>query len=156
MEELGARGHEIEVITALPWYRDHRIEPGFEGKLARREDTPWGRIVRVHPFPTSDKSNLLRRAAAFGGFSVLAGAVGMRGGPVDGVLAMSPPLTLGVDGWAIAKVRGGRYVFNIQDVYPDVAVELGMLTNRAVIGSLTRWSGSATTAPMPSRSYRTI
>jgi colanic acid biosynthesis glycosyl transferase WcaI len=133
VEELAHRGHEIEVITALPWYRDHKIEPGFEGKLTRREDTPWGRIVRVHPFPTSDKRDLLRRAAAFGGFSVLAGAVGMRGEKVDGVLALSPPLTLGVDGWAIAKARGGSFVFNIQDVYPDVAVELGMLTNRSVI-----------------------
>ena len=133
VEELAHRGHEIEVITALPWYRDHKIEPGFEGKLTRLEDTPWGRIVRVHPFPTSDKRDLLRRAAAFGGFSVLAGAVGMRGETVDGVLALSPPLTLGVDGWAIAKARGGRFVFNIQDVYPDVAVELGVLTNRSVI-----------------------
>jgi colanic acid biosynthesis glycosyl transferase WcaI len=133
VEELGKRGHEIDVITALPWYQDHRIEPGYEGRLTRREDTPWGRIVRVHPFPTSDKRDLLRRAAAFGGFSLLSGAVGMRGGKVDGVLAMSPPLTLGLVGWAIAKARGGSYVFNIQDVYPDVAVELGMLTNRSVI-----------------------
>jgi colanic acid biosynthesis glycosyl transferase WcaI len=121
------------VITALPWYREHRIEPGYTGKLTRREDTPWGRIIRVHPFPTSDKRDILRRAAAYGGFSLLAGAVGSRGGKVDGVLAMSPPLTLGVDGWAIAKARGGSFVFNIQDVYPDVAVELGVLTNRSVI-----------------------
>jgi len=133
VEELALRGHEIEVITALPWYREHRIEPGYTGKLTRREDTPWGRIIRVHPFPTSDKRDILRRAAAYGGFSMLAGAVGLRGGKVDAVLAMSPPLTLGVDGWAIAKARGGSFVFNIQDVYPDVAVELGVLTNRSVI-----------------------
>ena len=133
VEELAHRDHEIEVITALPWYRDHKIEPGYEGKLTRREDTPWGRVVRVHPFPTSDKRDILRRAAAFGGFSVLAGAVGVRGPKVDGVLALSPPLTLGIDGWAIAKARGGSFVFNIQDVYPDVAVELGMLTNRSLI-----------------------
>ena len=133
VEELGARGHNIEVITALPWYRDHRIEPGYEGRLTRLEDTPWGRIIRVHPFPTADKRDLLRRAIAFSGFSVLAGAVGLRGGPVDGVLAMSPPLTLGLDGWAIARARRARLVFNIQDVFPDVAVELGVLTSRPLI-----------------------
>ncbi|MGH2753090.1 MAG: glycosyltransferase family 4 protein [Actinomycetota bacterium] len=133
VEELGDRGHHVEVITALPWYREHRIEPGYEGRLTRVEDTPWGRIVRVHPFPTSDKRDLVRRAAAFSGFSLLAGAVGIRGGAVDGVLAMSPPLTLGLDGWAIARARRARLVFNIQDVFPDVAVELGVLTNRPLI-----------------------
>jgi colanic acid biosynthesis glycosyl transferase WcaI len=46
---------------------------------------------------------------------------------------MSPPLTLGLTGWAIAKRRGAPLIFNVQDVYPDVAVELGMLTNARVI-----------------------
>ena len=45
-EELAAQDHSIEVITSLPWYREHRIEPGFEGKLVRyevplRHDKNW-------------------------------------------------------------------------------------------------------------------
>ena len=47
---------------------------------------------------------------------------------------MSPPLTLGLAGWAVARARGAPFVFNIQDVFPDVAVELGMITNPSVIG----------------------
>ncbi len=135
VEELAQRGHTIEVITALPWYREHKLEAGYEGKLVRREDTPWGQIIRVHPFPTDDKQNITRRALAFAGFSAIAGLVGRRGGPVDGVLAVSPPLTLGVDGWLIARARKARFVFNIQDVYPDVAIELGALKNRSVIAA---------------------
>ena len=65
VEELAERGHHIEVVTSLPWYRNHRIEPGYEGRLTRYEDTPWGKIVRVNPFATSDKRNLLKRGAAF-------------------------------------------------------------------------------------------
>ena len=132
-EELAELGHQIQVVTSLPWYREHRIEPGYEGKLVRRETTPWGEIVRVHPFPSSDKKSVARRAVSFAGFSAVAGAVGVRGGKVDGVLAVSPPLTLGVDGWLIASARRASFVFNIQDVYPDVAVELGLLKNPAVI-----------------------
>lgn len=133
VEELAARGHRIEVITSLPWYREHRIEPGFEGRWLRREDTPWGRIVRLHPFPTSDKKNIFRRAASFAGFSALACVAGMRGGRADVVLAVSPPLSLGVDGWLIARARKARFVFNIQDVYPDVAIELGALRDKRAI-----------------------
>lgn len=138
VQELAARGHRIEVLTSLPWYRGHSVEEGFGGKLVRREDTPWGVIVRIHPFPTEDKRDILRRAAGFAGFSALAAVIGSKGGPVDGVLAVSPPLTLGIDGWAIARARKARFVFNIQDVYPDVAIELGVLKNRAVIAAARR------------------
>lgn len=135
VHELVARGHGIEVITALPWYREHRIEPGYEGRLVRTETVEWGRIVRLHPFPTADKRNIGRRALSFAGFTALAGVAGLRGGPTDGVLAVSPPLTLGLVGWELARIRGGPFVFNIQDVYPDVAVELGVLTNPRIIAA---------------------
>jgi len=133
VHELAARGHELHVITALPWYRDHRIEEGWAGKLVRRERTAWGSITRVHPFPGTDKRNLLRRAAGFAGFSVLAGAASLPGGRVDAVVAMSPPLTMGLTGWLTHLVRRGPLVFNIQDVFPDAAVETGAITNRRII-----------------------
>ncbi|MBW3594206.1 MAG: glycosyltransferase family 4 protein [Actinobacteria bacterium] len=131
--EWATRGHTIEVITSFPWYREHRIEAGYEGRLVRHEDTPWGRISRLHPFPTTDKQNLSRRALSFGGFSAMATAVGLKGPDADVVVAMSPPLTLGLTGWAIAKARRARFVFNVQDIFPDVAVEIGAIRNKLVI-----------------------
>ena len=121
------------MVTSLPWYRDHRIEPGWEGRWVRRETTSWGSITRVHPFPGDDKSNLLRRAIGFVGFSALAGSSAPRrwlGTRAEVVIAMSPPLTLGLTGWVTHLVRRGPLVFNIQDVFPDAAVETGAITNR--------------------------
>jgi colanic acid biosynthesis glycosyl transferase WcaI len=133
--ELTALGHRLHIVTSLPWYQRHDLEPGWDGQLVRHEDRPWGRITRVHPFPT-DKSNIPARAVAFGGFTVLASFEGIisRLRP-DLVLAMSPPLTLGMAGWAVARARGVPFVFNIQDVFPDVAVELGLLTGERMIAA---------------------
>ncbi|HEX8582751.1 MAG TPA: glycosyltransferase family 4 protein [Acidimicrobiales bacterium] len=143
VHELAARGHRLHVVTALPWYLAHRVEPGWEGRLVRSERVPWGRISRCHPFPT-DKTNIPARALAFGGFSLLTAAVGATAGErVDGVLAMSPPLTLGLTGWAVARARRAPFVFNIQDVFPDVAVELGVLRGERVIAAA-RWLERAT------------
>ena len=140
--ELAALGHEVHVVTALPWYREHRIEPGWEPAglrdWIRRERVPWGSITRVHPFPGDDKRNLVRRAAGFAGFSLLAGLASWRGGRVDAVIAMSPPLTMGLTGWTTHVVRRGPLVFNIQDVFPDAAVRTGAITNRRVI-AMARW-----------------
>ncbi len=150
--ELVARGHRLHVVTSLPWYQHTRIEPGWEGKAIRREDTEWGRITRVNPFPT-DKRNIPARALAFAGFTALVGLAAVdprsgrrsgRGpGRPDAVLAMSPPLTLGAAGWLAARRWRVPFVFNIQDVFPDVAVELGAITNPVVIKTaswLERWT----------------
>ncbi len=131
--ELAARGHELHIVTALPWYQHHRIEPGWGGRPVRTEKTAWGSITRIHPFPSPDKRSIPRRALGFAGFSALAGIMGLRGGRVDGVLVMSPPLTLGLTGWAIRLVRRGPLVFNIQDVFPDAAIETGAITNAHLI-----------------------
>lgn len=141
VEELVNHDHTVHVVTSLPWYRSHAIDPGWEGRLVRRESTPWGSITRVHPFPGHDKANLPRRAAGFLGYSVLAGVqclrVGGWFGRVDAVIAMSPPLTLGLTGWVASRLRRAPLIFNIQDVFPDAAVETGAITNRWVIRAAT-------------------
>ncbi len=140
--ELAVLGHELHVVTALPWYRRHRIEPGWTGRWIRTETTPWGSVTRVHPFPGEDKSNLLRRAFGFVGFSALAGLAGARAGGwtrrADAVIAMSPPLTLGLTGWIVALWHRSRLIFNVQDVFPDAAVQTGAITDRRVI-AVARW-----------------
>lgn len=135
--ELAERGHELHVVTSLPWYRRHAVEEGWTGRLVRREQTDWGSISRIHPFPAADKANLLRRAIAFIAFSLIAVPVALTAGGrprrVDAVLSMSPPLTLGGVGALVARARSGRAVFNIQDVFPDAAVRTGAITNRRII-----------------------
>jgi colanic acid biosynthesis glycosyl transferase WcaI len=138
VRELAALGHELHVVTALPWYREHSIEAGWATRTWRRERTEWGSITRVNPFPGTDKRNLLRRALGFAGFSALAGLASLRGGRVDAVIAMSPPLTMGLTGWGTHLWRRGPLVFNVQDVFPDAAVETGAITNGRII-AIARW-----------------
>jgi colanic acid biosynthesis glycosyl transferase WcaI len=146
--ELIERGHRLHIVTSLPWYEHHRVEPGWGGRPWRHEATEWGQVTRAHPFPT-DKGNIPARALAFAGFTVLAGLLAMfgkrpgpggrgRGNRPDAVLAMSPPLTLGAAGWLAARRWRVPFVFNIQDVFPDVAVEVGAISNPTVIKAA-RW-----------------
>jgi colanic acid biosynthesis glycosyl transferase WcaI len=145
--ELADRGHQLHVITALPWYREHAIEDGWGSKLWRTETTSWGSITRVHPFPGKSKSNLLRRALGFVAFSALVAWRGLFAGGflsrLDGVIAMSPPLTLGLTGRLITALRGGRLIFNIQDVFPDAAITTGAIRHPLIISlasRLEKWS----------------
>jgi colanic acid biosynthesis glycosyl transferase WcaI len=139
VRELAARGHRLHVVTSLPWYRNHRVEAGWTGPRSRVETTPWGTITRVHPFASPDKRNLVRRALGFAGFSALVGWKGLGAGDrrrVDCVLAMSPPLTLGMTGWLVHLWRRGPLVFNVQDIFPDAAVETGAISTTSPAGRL--------------------
>jgi colanic acid biosynthesis glycosyl transferase WcaI len=132
---LAERDHRLHVVTSLPWYRHHAVEPEWSGRPWRTEATDWGWITRLHPFPT-DKTNIPARAVAFAGFTGMAAVTGAltRIRP-DVVMVMSPPLPLGLAGWLAAASRGAPFVFNVQDVFPDVAVELGAIRDRRVIAA---------------------
>lgn len=142
VDEFIAAGRRIHVVTSLPWYRTHAIEEGWTGRLVRRERTQWGSIIRVHPFPGKSKKNLLRRAVGFAGFSAIAGVCTLFAGGIHrrpaAIISMSPPLTLGLTGWLAARLRFTTAIFNIQDVFPDAAIETGAITNTRIIAAA-RW-----------------
>ena len=146
VDELAALGHRVHVVTSLPWYAKHRVDPEWQHVRWRNrtETREWGSITRLDPFAGDDKRNLVRRALGFVGFSITAAVAGLRAGErPDAVLVMSPPLTLGVSGWFVSRMRRAPLVFNIQDVFPDAAIETGAITNRAVIAAariLERWT----------------
>ena len=142
VEELVARGHEVHVVTSVPWYRQHKVEEAWARSVWKTEKTSWGSIARVTPFAGKDKANIPRRALGFLGFSALLGVRGLFAGgalrKASAVIAMSPPLTLGLTGWLVSVVRRAPLIFNIQDVFPDAAIATGKLTNKKLI-SLSQW-----------------
>ncbi len=134
VKSLAARGHTVDVVTSLPWYRDHSVEPEWRGRPVRREETDFGSVTRVWPFPT-DKGSIVSRAVAFAaqtGLSLVVSAVKKR---PDVVLSMSPPIFFGTAGRLLARRFRVPFVFNVQDIFPDVAVDLGMLNNERVISA---------------------
>jgi glycosyltransferase involved in cell wall biosynthesis len=52
----------------------------------------------------------------------------------DVLFVESPPLFLGITAMLLAKAKGAKLVFNVSDLWPESAVQLGLVTNRTVIG----------------------
>jgi len=132
-QELAKLGHKIRVICAMPHYDTNAIWPDYRGKLLQRDKLGDIDIVRVWLYVPAEKTRLLGRIwnyLTFNLFSTLAGLVGPR---PDVILAPSPPLTIGLTAWLLGLLRRAPYVYNVQDIYPDVAIRLGALANKRVI-----------------------
>ncbi|MDH3294219.1 MAG: glycosyltransferase family 4 protein [Acidimicrobiia bacterium] len=129
---LADRGHHITVVSSLPWYHGHRVAEEWRGRPWRTETTDWGRILRCWPFPTT-KNNIPARALGFLGQTTLATALAATTGDHDVVMGMSPPIFLGDAAWVMAKRCQAPFVFNTQDIFPDIAVSLGALTDDRII-----------------------
>ena len=132
-EQISSLGHEVTVVTAFPHYGANRIWQDYRGKLVQRDGHGDVRVPRVYLYVPHHKSRLLGRVLNYVSFNVLSTIVGLLSGTQDVVLSPSPPLTIGLSAYLISRLRGIPYVYNVQDIHPDVAIRLGVLKNPRVI-----------------------
>ena len=52
---------------------------------------------------------------------------------IDVVIVYSPPLPLGLLGAKVKKIYGAKYLLNIQDIFPQNAIDLGIMKNPFII-----------------------
>ena len=121
-----ARGHEVRVLTAMPNYPRGKVYPGYGG-LWRRERLGAARVLRTWLVPSKSKS-IGRRLFSYMTFvasSALAGTFALP--RTDVLLTESPPLFLGMTGWWLSRLKRARWVFNVSDLWPEGAVDLGLV-----------------------------
>ena len=54
-------------------------------------------------------------------------------GPVDVILVVSPPITLGIVGYLLTKVFGARLIYDVLELWPDVPIHMGLIRNRLLV-----------------------
>jgi colanic acid biosynthesis glycosyl transferase WcaI len=135
---LAHAGHTVTLLTSFPSYPAGVVFPKYRGKLYRREIIDGLAVVRTATYATPSKA-FWPRIAAFGSFcaSAILGAACARL-RADVVYAILPPLPLGLSAAVIARFAGAPLVVNIQDIYPDIAVDLGYLRNPRAIAFFRR------------------
>lgn len=106
------RGNDVVVITSSSNTGNGKIEP-------RRE-----RILYAPAFRMKKKTALMRllNNLTFGITSIVAA---LKTGKVDVVITTSPPLLISISGWIIAKWKHAKLVYDVRDIWPDVALEMG-------------------------------
>ena len=131
-KRLSEAGHRVTVVTAFPNYPTGVIAPGYRGKRFMEERMDGFRVLRNWVFATPNRGFFKRilNHLSFCASSV----IGMRRvGPTDVIFVQSPPLLIGLAALAYSRFKRAPYIFNVSDIWPQSAIELGMLRNPLAI-----------------------
>lgn len=131
-KELQKRGHQVEVITAFPHHPHGIIPEQYKGKFYEKEIYETITVHRSWIYP-SPKGSFWRRLISYFSFTFSAFYSVVKAKKADVIICNSPPLFLGITGYIASKMKKAKFVFNIADIWPESAVELGIVKNKTFI-----------------------
>ena len=130
--ELVSRGYKVSVITSLPGYHTQGNLNQYKRKLWLREKVAGIDVIRVPSLRLPPQFMLGR---ALWQFSLAATILlaGLFVSKHDLAVVYSPPLTIGLSAWVLRMIKRIPFVFNVQDLFPQSIIDLGLLSNPMAI-----------------------
>ncbi len=124
---LVARGHSVEVLTALPNYPRRKCFRAYQSRFPVHETLDGIPVHRLGLHLPSRRTSP-RRMLHYGSFALNAL---LRGGrflaPADYLITESPPLHLVPTGALLARRLGAKLVLNVSDLWPASALQTGVI-----------------------------
>src|ERR1700687_1079592 len=104
-KELLRRGHDVDVVTAMPNYPRGEVFEGYRGKWLVREEVDGVPVTRtwIH---AATGTNVLNRLLSYWSFTLFAVWGCVRVPKPDLVFVESPPLFLGMTACVVSRLRG--------------------------------------------------
>lgn len=153
---LAQRGHDIEVVCEVPNHPSGVKQPGYGAAFAETRELDGFRATYVW-VRASESKGARHRLASYATFALAATMAScVRARRPDVVLATSPPLSVGAIGAIVAARHRVPWLFDVRDLWPEVAVALGELPEGRALRAaerLERWlydsAGAVTTPTQP-------
>ena len=134
--ELASRaaraGHRVTVVTGFPNYPTGVIPASYRGRFRMEEELEAMRVIRTWVYATPNRG-FVRRILSHLSFAFSSLTATRRLGRVDVIFVESPPLFTGLAALAYRRLKRAPYIFNVSDIWPQSAVELGALRNRFAV-----------------------
>ncbi len=140
---LGFRnaGYEVVVLTTTPHYNliestliKQPLKSKFFG-IFYESDFNGIRVIHV---PLKKYKSTIIRILSFIYWHFLSLIIGLSIKKIDFILSPSPPLSIGLISILIAKKNRAKFIYNVQEIYPDLLIKNGALKSNIIIKSL-KW-----------------
>lgn len=136
-------GHQVTVLTTLPNYPTGIVPSAYRRGKMREEMRQGVRIIRVWSYISPNKG-FIRRILAQLSFGCLSPFLGNRKvGRPDIIIVESPPLFDAFAAQIFSWLKKCPFIFTVSDIWPESAIQLGVLRNRILIQLSERLERSA-------------
>lgn len=127
-------GHTVTILAGMLHYAKGTKAPEYKGKfLVREEIRPGVTVYRCHVSESYNKS-FMGRFWAYLSFMFSSTYAGLfHAERPDIIIATSPPLTVGPTMWLLSRLRRAPAVFEVRDLWPESAIDTGVLTSKPLI-----------------------
>ena len=130
---LADRGHDMTVVSGETGYmRSETITRPWHKRLMRWEQDGLVKVMRTYTYSQLHKS-YLGRLLSFLSFSLTCPLGLLSMSRPDVVIASSPPIFPMFSVWLVCKLRHIPLVLEVRDIWPESAVQMGVLRNRRLI-----------------------
>lgn len=133
-EYLASQGHDVTICTAFPYYPQWQVPDSYRRKVFVREVHNGVTILRSYlyvPQRVTSSKRILHEASFIASSCLRA----LGGKKPDLLFVVSPPLGLGISAILLSRIWRIPFLFHVEDLQPDAAVDLGMLR----VGRLTKF-----------------
>jgi glycosyltransferase involved in cell wall biosynthesis len=141
--ELGkamvGRGQKITVLTGFPKYNvdQEKLSLKYKKKFAMKEKVCGMDVLRIKVMSLPRYIPIARGMEHFiNAFIFLLRGLFVKREAYDKILVYSPPLPLGLTAYVLSRIKKVPYIFNVQDIFPQSAIDLGVLRNKVLINIL--------------------
>jgi len=131
-------GHSLTVLTSFPNFPEGKVYEGYKNSWHKEETLSGIRTIRVKTFIAPNKNFFLRVVDFFSYMisSFVAGLFLIK--DHDVIIATSPQLLTAVSAWALSKVKGKPFIFELGDLWPESISALGAMKKSLVLQYLER------------------
>jgi glycosyltransferase involved in cell wall biosynthesis len=128
------KGCDVSVLAGMVHYGGSEKHLRYKGKYYVKTKQGNVKVWRCH-VSESYNSNFLGRLFGYFSFVFSSLFVGLfkENKKFDLIIVTSPPLFIGITGYILSKVKRVPYVFEIRDLWPESAIDTGVVTNKYII-----------------------
>lgn len=129
-EELQDLGLNVIVVTPFPSYLMHKDQIQTKFRLFEKHIQDGITIYRTFVYAT-DRGSFFKRILYYISFTVSASILTLIELPrIDYIITISPPLFTGLVGLVAKYLKSAKFIFDIGDLWPESAIQLGFLNNK--------------------------
>jgi glycosyltransferase involved in cell wall biosynthesis len=92
--------------------------------------------IQVYHIPIKKHKSTLHRIISFVYWHMASFVVALTFRKINFVLSPSPPISIGLISLLIAKIKGAKAIYNVQEIYPDLLINQGNLKSSFIINLL--------------------